>query len=123
MCNLIERTIIQQINTAVDPDCLADLIDDNTGLPEGPVPNIMKQLFETYGAITPQTLTAAKTTLETTTYEHTKQIMTIFRAINDYANMAEAAEATETQTQLINIGLIVITRSTIFSSDIRKWNS
>jgi hypothetical protein len=48
MCNLIERTIIQQINTAVDPDCLvADLINDNTSLLEGPVPNIMKQLSET----------------------------------------------------------------------------
>jgi hypothetical protein len=34
-CNLIERTIIQQINTALDADCLADLIDDDTGLPEG----------------------------------------------------------------------------------------
>ena len=45
MCNLIERTIIQQINTAVDPDCLADLIDDETGLLEGPVHLIMRQLF------------------------------------------------------------------------------
>ena len=34
-CNILERTIIKQINTAVDPDCLADLIDDETGLLEG----------------------------------------------------------------------------------------
>ena len=74
---------------------------------------MMKQLFETYGAITPQTMTAAKATLETTTYNHTKPIVNIFTAINNYANMAEAADATETQTQLINIGLIIITRSTI----------
>jgi hypothetical protein len=113
MCNLIERTIIQQINTAVDPDCLADLIDNDTGLLEGPVPNIMKQLLETYGVITPQTMTAAKATLETTTYNHTKLIVNIFTAINDYANIAEAADAAEKQTQLINIGLIIITRSTI----------
>jgi hypothetical protein len=123
MCNLIEHTIIQQINTAVDSDCLADLIDDDTGLLKGPVPHIMKKLFKTYGAITPQTLTAVKATLEATTYNHTKPIMNIFTAINDYANMAKAAEAAKTQAQLINIGLIIITRSTIFSSDIRKWNS
>ena len=125
MCNQIERTIIQQINTAVNPECLADLIDDDTGLLVGPaVPNIMKQLFETYGAITPQTLTATKATLEATTYNHSKPIMNIFTAINDYANMAKVAKAAETQTQLINIGLIIITpRSTIFSSDTRKWNS
>jgi pyruvate/oxaloacetate carboxyltransferase len=48
--------------------------------------------------------------------------MNIFTAINDYANMTEAAEAAKTQTQLINIGLIIITRSAIFSSNIRKWN-
>jgi hypothetical protein len=76
----------------------------------------MKQLFETYGAITSQTLTAAKATLEATTYNHPKPIVNIFTAINAYANMAEAAEAAETQTQLINIGLIIITCSTIFQA-------
>ena len=29
-CNLIERTILQQINTAIDEACLADLSDDET---------------------------------------------------------------------------------------------
>jgi hypothetical protein len=121
-CNLIERTIIQQINTAIDEDCLADLIDDETGLLEGTVPDIMKELFDTYGAITPQTLTAAKTKLEATTYNHAKPIVNIFTAINEYAHMADAAEAPETATQLINIGIIIITRSTMFSSDLRKWH-
>jgi hypothetical protein len=37
--------------------------------------------------------------------------------------MAEAADAVETPKQLINIGLIIITRSTIFASDIRKWHA
>jgi hypothetical protein len=36
--------------------------------------------------------------------------------------MAEAAHAAETTEQLINIGIIIITRSTIFSSDICKWH-
>ena len=67
-CNLIERTIIQQINTALDPDCLSDLIDNDTGLLEGTVPDIMSNLFDTYGAITPQTLAAEKVKLEETTY-------------------------------------------------------
>ena len=100
MCNQIERTIIQQINTAIDPDASS---------------TSSTMIFETYGAITPRTLTAAKAALKATTYNHFKPIVNIFTAINDYANMAEAAEATETQTQLINIGLIIITGSTIFS--------
>ncbi len=122
-CNLIERTIIQQINTAVDVDCLADLIDNETGLLEGTVPEILQALFDTYGDITPQSLAAAKAKVESTTYNHARPIVNIFTAINEYANMAEAANAAETTSQLINIGIIIITRSTIFSSDIRKWHS
>jgi hypothetical protein len=46
----------------------------------------------------------------------------LFAAITEYANMAEAAKAPETPTQLINLGMIVLTQSSIFASDIRKWN-
>jgi hypothetical protein len=121
-CNLIERTIVQQINTALDEDCLADLIDDDTGLLEGTIPTILQSLFDTYGAITPQSLAAAKAKVEATTYDHARPIVNLFTAINDYATMADAADAEETPAQLINIGLIIITRATIYSSDIRKWH-
>jgi hypothetical protein len=122
-CNLIKHTIIQQINTAIDEDCLADLIDDETGLLEGTVAHIIQELYDTYGSITPQSLTSAKAKLEATTYNHSRPIVNIFTATNDYANMTEAAEAPETTTQeLINIGLIITTRSTIFASNIRKWH-
>jgi hypothetical protein len=113
-CNLIERTIIQQINTAIDEDCLANLINGKTGLLEGTVPEILQNLFDTYGAITHQSLAAAKAKVEATTYNHDRPIVTIFTAINKYANMADAANAAETPTQLINIGIIIITKSTIF---------
>jgi hypothetical protein len=59
-CSLIERTIIQQINT------------DETGLLDGTVPQILQNLFDTYGAITPQTLAAAKAKVEATTYNHAR---------------------------------------------------
>jgi hypothetical protein len=67
-CTLIERTIIQQINTALDDDVLADLIDDATGLLIGTIPNIMRELYDTYGTVTPQALTTAKAKLEITVY-------------------------------------------------------
>jgi hypothetical protein len=121
-CNLIERIIIQQINTALDQDCLADLINDETGLLEGTIPVIIQTLFDTYGEITPQTLAAAKAKVEATTYDHARPIVNIITDINEYANMAEAVHAPEMTTQLINIDIIIITRSTIFSSNIRKWH-
>jgi hypothetical protein len=112
-CNLIEQTIVQQINTALDEDCLANLIDDDTGLLEGTIPEIIQTLFDTYGSITPQSLAAAKAKVEAVIYNHGRPIVTISTEINEYA---------ETTEQLINIGIIIITRSTIFSSDIRKWH-
>ena len=46
-CNLIEQTIVQQINTALDTNVLADLIDDATGLLLGTIPEIMSELYDT----------------------------------------------------------------------------
>jgi hypothetical protein len=113
-CTLIERAIVQKINTALDNDVLADLI--------GTVPYIMQELYDTYGTVTAQALTTAKAKLEITAYDHSCPIANLFTAITDYAHMAEASGATETPGQLINIGLIVITHATIFTNDIRAWN-
>jgi hypothetical protein len=121
-CNLIEHTIIQQINTALDEDCLANLIDNDAGLQKGTIPEILQTLFHTYRAITPQSFTSAKTKVKATTYNHARPIVIIFTAINKYAHMVDAANATKTPEQLINLGIIIITRSTIFSSNIRKWH-
>jgi uncharacterized membrane protein YgcG len=121
-CNQIERTIIQQISTALDDDCLADLINEDTGHIQGTVPEIFLDLYRTFGAITPQTLAKAKADLEQTVYDHTKPLSNVFTAIARHADMATAAESEETTAQLINIGLIIITRPTVFANDIRNWH-
>jgi uncharacterized membrane protein YgcG len=121
-CNQIERTIIQQINTALDDDCLADLINDETGLIQGTVPEIFVNLYRTFGAITPQVLSDAKATLIATVYDHTKPLANICTAITRYADMAQAGESEETPSQLINVGIIILTRPTVFATDIRRWN-
>ena len=122
-CNLIERTIVQQINTALDTNVLAALIDDATGLLVVTIPEIMSEIYDTYSTVTPQPLTATKTRLESTAYDHARPVASLFAAINDYANMAEASGATETPVQLINIGLIILTHASIFASDVRKWQA
>jgi hypothetical protein len=83
----------------------------------------MRELYDIYGTVTPQALTTAQAELEITTYDHSRPIANLFTAITaGYAHMAEASGATKTPEQLINIGLIVITRATIFTNDIRAWN-
>ena len=122
-CNIIKRTIVQQINTALDNDVLADLIDDSTGLLVGTIPDIMDEQYDMYDTVTPQSLTAAKSKLETTTYDHSHPIVILFTNINDYDNTAEANGDNETPVQLINIGLIFLTRASIFANDVRIWQA
>ena len=62
-CNIIERTIVQQMNTAMDKNVLADLIEDSTGLLVGTIKEIMAELYNTYGTVTSQSLTATKSNL------------------------------------------------------------
>jgi hypothetical protein len=121
MCNLVERTIRQQINTAVPANCLAYMIDEETGFLGGTVPQIIQRLFDTYGAITPAALSVARNDVEKLKYDHTTPVQHIFSKITEYANMATRAKTTETTAHLINIGIIILTRSNVFQGDIRKW--
>jgi hypothetical protein len=121
-CNQVEHAIIQQINTALNEDCLADLVNEDTGLVQGTVQDIFDELYRTFGAITPQALALAKTALEATVYGHSKPLSNIFTAIARYADMANASGSEETTPQLINIGLIIITRPSIFAADICRWH-
>jgi hypothetical protein len=84
-CNLIKGTTIQQINAAIVDEgdsCIADLIDDDTGLPlEDTMPEILQELFSTCGSITPQSIAAAKTKVQTITCNHSNSIVNVFTAI------------------------------------------
>ena len=121
-CNLIERTILQQISTAISDECLANLVDDDTGLLQGTTPQVLSDLFDACGSITPQSLAAAKAELESTTCDHSKPIVNVFTAISARALVAEHANSAETPAQLLNIGVIIVSRSTLFSGNIRKWH-
>jgi hypothetical protein len=52
LCNQVDRSIIQLINSAIDNNCLADLYDKETRLLTGTIPEILQTLFDTYGNIT-----------------------------------------------------------------------
>ena len=122
-CNIIERTVVQQIITALDNDFLADLMDDSICLLVGTIPEIMAELYNTYGTVTPQSLTTAKSKLEATTYDHSHPIANLFTAIEDYSNMAKTNGSTETSVQIINIGLIFLWRASILANHDRIWQA
>ena len=64
-CNLIERTVIQQINSAVNDEYLADLINPDTDILTRTFPTILHTLFASYGDITEQSLAQKNYTSKT----------------------------------------------------------
>ena len=60
LCNLFKRTVIQQINAAVDNEYLVDLINPDTCIITGTVSTILHTLFVSYGDITAQSLAQKK---------------------------------------------------------------
>jgi hypothetical protein len=61
--------------------------------------------------------------VEATTYDHSKPILQMFTHINEYNLMADHAHSAETPQQMINLGLIIITKSNVFASNIQKWHA
>ena len=121
--NLIERTLIQQIKEAIEPEYIEGLVNEETGLVVGTIPEIMAYLFETYGNISPTVLNEKREEMLSYTYDNTKPIDLLFTAINKYAGIADSAGSPETPSQLINIALIILSRSGVFSHDIRMWHA
>ena len=54
-------------------------------------------------------------------YDRSRPITNLFTAVKDYKNMSKASGAPNTPAQLVNIGLPILTHSTLYSSDISKW--
>ena len=87
ICTNIKRTIFQQINTALEIDALANLIENQTGFLNGTVPKIIQNFYDTYGMITLQYLAKEQSNIEALTYDQSCLTAKLFVYINEYANM------------------------------------
>ena len=121
--NLIEQIILSQIAAALDESVMMPLIDEDTGVIRGTIPNTMDYLFSTYGNISDQKLNETRQSTINHTYIHADPIANVFNVINKYAAMAQAQGTPETSEQLISIGRIIITNANIFADSVEKWDT
>ena len=120
--NLIEKTILNQIQEALDDSVLMPLLHDDTGTIKSSIPEVFKYLFDTYGNITDQMIHEERATLLQHQYIHEQPVANIFSKIHKYATLAEAHGTPETDPQLISIGKIILSNARIFADAIEKWN-
>ena len=116
---MLEQTFIQKIIEAIDTKYLAALRNPITGQITSLVPTILEFLYNNYGRITPQQLDDKKTTVKSMIYDPSQPIDIIFSAIDDLVEYARVTEAELTQSQTINLSLVILNRKRIFKGGIR----
>ena len=121
--NVLERTIINQIQAALDRSILVPKTNKISGLITCSIPDLLAYLFCTFGNISAITLADERYNVTRIQYVHADPIENGFDKINEYANMSEAYGITEPEVQLIEMGLIILSNAVIFADDIGEWNA
>ena len=121
--NVLERTIINQLQAALDRNILLPKTNKISGLITCSIADLFDYLFRAYGNISALTLADARYQVTRHQYVHGDPMETVFDRIQDYANMAEAYGVAEPEVQLIEIGLIIIMNAIIFADDVGHWNA
>ena len=85
------------------------------------IPTILNFLYNNYGCITPQQLEDKTTIVKSTTYNPSQPIDLIFNSIDNLVKYALAAEAELTQSQTINLSLVILHKQRIFKDGICAW--
>ena len=112
--NVLERTVINQLQSAFDRSILLPKTNKISGLITCSIPEFFKYLFRAYGNITAISLADAHYNVTKHQYVHANPIETVFDKIQDYANIAEACGTTEPEVQLIEMALIIIMYAIFF---------
>lgn len=120
--NAVERAIIQQIITAVEPKYLKAIKSKATGNITKTIPQILLHLFDTYGDITPKQLSDLKSNVEDMVFDPTEPVDTIFTELDDLADIAEMADKPFTEKQKIDVGYIVLQGTMKFGSGLGSWD-
>jgi len=118
----VERTIIQQIVSAIELKYLCALRQPGTHRLQKTIPQILDHLFETYGDVTPQDLRELTLRVENLTYPPSEPVDTIFAEIDDLASIAEIANAPITATQKINMAYLLFQKKQVYKSALTQWD-
>ena len=113
----------QQIVAAVEPPYIEALRDPTTGRIQAPVADVIRQLFQVYGKVTPQTLYEQEQKVQQLVYDPQHPIDGVFTAIDEIVNYSEAAQTPYIQAQCINLGYLILNRTGHFQRWIIDWHN
>ena len=120
--NNVEKTLRQQIISAVEPTYLAALRNRQTNSINLAIDAILQHLYDTYGNVTPKSLQDYEDRIKTMLFDPIQPIDDVFNAVMDLADYAEAANAPYSQQQTINTAYNILSRTGKYGKWILEWN-
>jgi hypothetical protein len=118
----VERALMQQIVSAVEPSYLAAMRNRTTGQFTGTVYQLLQYLLTVYGKISPSQLLQLEQDTKSFIYDPITPIDVVFNAIEDLIEYGEMARCTYTMAQTVNIAYSILNRTTKFRDSIKHWN-
>jgi len=117
----IERTIIQQIVTAIEPKYIRALRDIETNKITKTIPDILKFVFDAYGDIAPKELKQLRDQVENMIFDPSEPVDTVFAEIEDLETIAALADNPFQEMQKIDMAYLILQSCKRFTSGLKKW--
>jgi len=118
----VERAIIQQIISAIEPKYLKAIRNPITNKITKSIPEIFEYLFDTYGDVSPQELRMLKAQVESLNFPPNEPVDTIFTEIDELATISELARAPMSEQQKIHMGYLLLQNTQVYTNALTKWN-
>jgi hypothetical protein len=118
----VERALMQQIVSAVEPQYLTAMRNRTTGQFNVTIFQLLHNLLTVYGKITPSQLLQLEQETKTFTYDPVTPVDVVFNKVEDLVEYGEMAQCDFTMPQTINIAYAILNRTTKFRESIKAWN-
>ena len=118
----MEKALIAQMVSAVEPQYLAAVCNQQTGRYSSNFPAILQHLFTTYGHITPQQLKTREIEICCMHFHMALTVDAIFNTIDELTDLAEYELTPMSSTQAVSLAYVVFSKNTILLQDLRCWN-
>ena len=83
---------------------------------------VITHLFDTYGCITPQQVTAKQMELYNLHFDILQPVHMVFNAIQDLVELSDQANLPMTKNQTVNLAYVIFAKQAILQQDLHLWN-
>ena len=118
----VEKTLIQQLISAIHSTYVEELRNTTTGLIDKPLSEILTHLITNYGQVETSEYNQKYFELLKHQYDPDRPIDEIFTKIVEFITLAEASHMPITMEQALNIGCEIIRQCGVFAESLKRWH-